>query len=196
MVNSIDYIIKMKTNSFYSYISFTLIIIIMLSATKSSIDSYQNYYGVESSKSSNLISKIYYFKPINLFNTYTGFETGYGFFGINVSSEFFLNYELFDKNNTYIGTYNFKLNSKEACLRSLSLNRFFLDQLTTKDNIKYDQFITLLLTDMVKYVSKKHSKGETVKLKLYLFNNPSLSALKIQKSKPKLNLIEEIIWKI
>lgn len=186
----------MKTNFFYSFVSITLIALIMLSSIKSSIDSYQNYYGVESYSSSNLINKIYYYKPINLFNIYTGFETGYGFFGINVSSEFFLNYDLFDKNNIYIGTYNFKLNSKEACLRSLSLNRFFLDQLTTKDNIKYDQFITLLLTDIVKYVSKKHSKDETVKLKLYLFNNPSLSALKVEKSKPKLNLIEEITWKI
>ncbi len=173
-----------------------LIFVVILSSIKTTLDSFYSYYQKfeKNNTVNNVITSIYEIKPIRIFSSYSGFETGYGFFGTNVSSDFVVIYEL---TNSTGQTYSnkLKLNTKEGSIRFMSLNRLFLDQLTNKTNKDYDKFIEIILRQISKYIYKKHKGNYHVHLKIYLYHYPSLQQYKNGNRKTKLFLFKEIYYK-
>ncbi|KMQ69716.1 hypothetical protein ACM39_01270 [Chryseobacterium sp. FH2] len=154
----------------YFTVSLVLIFIVLLSSVKTTLDSYYKYYKeTKENIFKSSIDNAYNYRPLRIFNTYTGLETGYGFFGTNVSSEFVISYELFDKNQKQIDRQIFKLNSNEGSVRFMSLNRVFLDRLTKPEDELFGKYMEIVMKEISKFVYNKYDKKYSVKLKVYLF---------------------------
>ncbi len=184
-------------NKLYFTLSLVLIFVVILSSIKTTLDSYHSYYkDSKKSQFSFICDKMYHYKPLRIFTSYTGFETGYGFFGTNVSSDFAISYELYDSAQTKIARHNFKLNSNEGSLRFMSMNRLFLDRLTkSKDDELFKKYIKIVMTEISKYIYTKYNGKYSVNLKVYLYNFPSLKDYVIGKSQTELFLLDEMNYK-
>ncbi|WP_313000537.1 hypothetical protein [Chryseobacterium gleum] len=179
----------------YLTIAFTIISIILLSSIKTTLDSIYNYYQYDKGDNLNKsISAVYNIKPLRVFNSYTGFETGYGFFGTNVSSDFVVIYDLLDKQGRKVESYKFKLNTKEASVRFTSLNRLFLDKLTEDNNDMFNKYVDIVLKEMTKYVYRKYHGKYGVHIKVYLYNYPTLKEYAKGKNKTELFLTNEMTY--
>lgn len=181
----------------YFTISLVVIFIVLLSSIKTTLDSYHSYYkDTKKGKLSAACDNIYSFKPLRVFTSYTGLETGYGFFGTNVSSDFALSYELYDSSKKKVARHNFKLVSNEGSLRFMSMNRLFLERLTeSSDNELFKKYIEIVMTEISKYIYKKYNGKYSVNLKVYLYNFPSLKDYANGKVQTELFLLDEMNYK-
>lgn len=180
----------------YLIFVFSLIFIILLSSIKTTLDSFYNYYRDYKQNTITLyLDNIYRYKPLNIFNSYTGFETGYGFFGTNVSSDFVIAYELYDSKGKNMGKHRFKLNGKEGSLRFSSINKLFLDQLTNKNDDIYNKYIGIVMKEIASFIYKKYEGKYSVHLMVYLYHFPSLKEYSKGKNKTDLFLLNEITYK-
>lgn len=179
----------------YLAITFIIIFIVLLSSIKTTIDSVYNYYQYDKNDNlNNSINTIYSFKPLRVFNSYTGFETGYGFFGTNVSSDFVVIYDLLDKQGKKVDSHKFKLNTKEASVRFTSLNRLFLDKLTENKNDMFNKYVDIVLKEMSKYIYRRYNGQYGVHVKVYLYNYPTLKEYVGGKNKTELFLTNEMTY--
>ncbi|ASW74673.2 hypothetical protein CJF12_10520 [Chryseobacterium piperi] len=178
----------------YLIITLSIICIVLLSAVKTTLDSFYSYYKEydKNTAINNTISHLYEMKPLRVFNSYTGFETGYGFFGTNVSSDFVIMYDLCDKDGRIFDTQKFKLNTKEASIRFTSLNRLFLDKLTNEKNKMFDQYVDIVLKEISKYIYNKYDGKYNIHLKVYLYHYPTLKEYLRGKNKTELYLTNEM----
>lgn len=168
---------------------------ILLSSIKLTFDGYYGFYfenqKVQKVEVSNILDYIYDTKPIFLFRTYTGFETGYGFFGPNVSSDFITVFKIYDNNGKLckvLDQVNFK--SKEGALRFTTLNSLFLDKLTNKENKKYNQYLDIIIKQISKFVINDYPKNYKIDTELYLYDYPTIAAFN-KGEKEKLILIKK-----
>lgn len=200
MFGNILYIIMKKQEfpfrkKIYLTITFTIISIILLSSVKTTVDSVCNYYQYDKNTPiNNFLTSVYNIKPLRVFNSYTGFETGYGFFGTNVSSDFVIIYDLLDKQGNKVDSKKFKLNTKEASVRFTSLNRLFLDKLTGDKNEMFNKYIDIVLKEMSKHIYNQYNGKYGVHLKVYLYNYPTLQDYVKGKNKTELFLTNEMTY--
>lgn len=180
----------------YFTISLVLVFVVLLSSVKTTQDSYYKYYKkTDENIFKSSLDNAYNYKPLRIFNTYTGFETGYGFFGTNVSSEFVISYELFDNNQKQVDSQIFKLNSNEGSVRFMSLNRVFLDRLTKPEDELFGKYVKIIMQEISKFIYNKYDKKYSVNLKVYLYNFPSLKEYGKGKTNVELFLLDEMNYK-
>jgi hypothetical protein len=175
-----------------------VLLTILTSAIKLTLDSFNQFYNKSNKAEKQILEKIcdgiYNFPPIILLRSYSGLETGYGFFGPNVSSDFVLLYNVYDSNDRLITSDNFKLYSKEGSLRFMSINRLFLDKITNDDNPKYNRYVEVILKQIAKHIAKDFPKKYTVKLYVYLYDFGSIDDFN-NSNQAKLYLIKDTLWK-
>lgn len=152
---------------------------VLLSSIKLTFDGYYGFYyenkKVEKTILSNISDYLYDSNPIFLFRTYTGFETGYGFFGPNVSSDFITVFKIYDEKGKLIKLLDrVNLKSKEGTIRFTTLNSLFLDKLTDKENKKYNKYLDIVVKQIAKYVDKDYPKNYKIETELYLFDYPTI----------------------
>lgn len=187
---------EIHTKIYRIIIVFFIISFIVISSIKTTFDSYYNFYynskKVEKNYISKISDKIYDLKFIKIFGSYSGLSTGYGFFGPNVSSEFILDYHIYDSKNKIVENKNFEMNTKESNLRFMSMHRLFLDKITKPSNEKYNKLITIILNQIANYIIKNYPENYKVKLSLFLYDFPSIKKFNQNKSL-ELYKIEEVI---
>lgn len=113
--------------------------------------------------------------------TYTGFDTGYGFFAPNVSSNFIIMSKSMTDDRTYFS--DDLLSTTEGKSRFLSVNNIFLKNI--EENQQKIRINHVILKQINKYFeSKYHEKFETY---TFLYDYPTL---KDRNLKPKGRLIK------
>lgn len=152
----------------YLEISISIIIIlkILIISIKTSITSFCKFYKYEIPA---IIDKIYPLNNIDYyFTTYSGLDTGYGFFAPNVSSNFII------LSSSTDGKYSFNstelLNTSEGKSRFISLNDIFIH------NIEHDKDKIISNKIIIKYINNEFSKKFHKKFitNVYLYDYPTL----------------------
>ncbi|MDR6130731.1 hypothetical protein [Chryseobacterium sp. SORGH_AS_1175] len=106
-----------------------------------------------------------------MFSSYTGFDTGYGFFAPNVSSNFIIISENQENGHSYISTD--LLRSKEGKLRFANLNDVYIKNVITKDQSMPELKINHILLKKINQSFKK-KYGKNIITYAYLYDQPSL----------------------
>lgn len=150
----------------FSIIIFNIVFVAISTTISAFCDfyEYENNFKVESPK---LMKK---------FSSYTGFDTGYGFFAPNVSSNFIILSK--DIKNNRIFASSELLSTSEGKSRFLNINDIFLRNLDNpeKETLEINHTI---LKQINKYFSQKYnSKFET---NVFLYDYPSLHNYKNNK---------------
>ena len=187
-----------KNKSYQLLLVSVILLVILTSAINLTFDSFNKFYNnnkdIPKQPLAKVSDNIYNFYPVKVFSSYTGFDTGYGFFGPNVSSDFVLLFAIYNEQGELIKNEKFELSSKEGSLRFISLNSMFLEQITKTSNIKFDKYVAIILKQITKYIAKKFPKNFTVITQLYLYDFPSINNFRSGK-KVKLYLIKDTLWK-
>ncbi len=82
----------------YYFIHFSLIFIISITSTINSFLDYKNFNKEKIVILNHTIKKLLHNPIHHLYAIFTGTNTGYGFYGINVSTYKYFSVELYDKN--------------------------------------------------------------------------------------------------
>lgn len=148
--------------------------VICLFSFLSDIDGYYTFYKKDKPL---IIKKLDAFSqslPINFIGKYTGAETGYGFFGPNVSSDFIFEISIYDENGNIKNTLNrIPIKSKEGALRLGCINNMFIDKLDDIDE-KHNRYLDIILEQITKRIKKDYPKNYRVEMKMYLYEYPSI----------------------
>lgn len=157
------------------------------------LSDFENYYSFYKRDRPKILDKMEVFSkwtPIDFFGKYTGFETGYGFFGPNVSSDFVFNIRIYDEKGNIIKQLNeIPTNSKEGKLRLSCMNNMFLDKLDKIDE-RHDKYLDIVMKQVAIKIKKDHPKSRKVELKMYLFDYPSIKNFNKQ-SAPRIAMIKK-----
>ena len=159
----------------------------------------QNYYGFyypedKSRKSKNrllsFLNDIQDYRYYNVFNTYSGLETGYGFFAPNVASDFVVHFTLYDEKNMPVDSTNFiPLSSKEGMIRITTAYNMFLE-LNNSDSVSQEnQKLLIFIKGMAGRTLEYYAPAVAVKADLYLYHFPTLSQLKADREMQPLMLL-------
>ena len=117
-------------------------------------------------------------QPVSTIMTYTGLDTGFGFFAPNVASEYITEFHVFDKDSLLLTTQYFPILKKESRLRLSSAYGDFQEYLEVKpDSIKLKK-CNILLKGLSLKVLSEHKNGNFVNSSVYLYHYPLLSQLK------------------
>lgn len=179
---------------------FTVILMVFTVGLRGTFDGYYGFYYADKKYDKpfvfTLTEDIIKLKPVSFFLSYTGFDTGYGFFAPNVASDFILLFELKDQNGNVIENRimpNFK--NKESIVRYTSVFNMFLDKISEKgienNKDKYQQYLDIIIKQIAIHVKKQNANASHITAKLYLYDFPSLESLKKGKGKERLILINE-----
>ncbi len=153
-------------NTLIEYIIFSIIILkVIITGISTTVRSFCDFYKYENSIS---IKDIKYEK---LLSSYTGFDTGYGFFAPNVSSNFIIISENPVNGHSYISTDLLK--SKEGKLRFANLNDVYIKNVVAKDKSIPELKINHILLKKVNQSFKK-KYGNNIITYAYLYDQPSL----------------------
>lgn len=175
----------------------SLLLITLITSIKYTFDGYYKFYYSEKKYEENsifkLTKKITSFYPISFFESYTGFDSGYGFFAPNVSSSFVFIFKIYDLDGNLIGkTNNVNLKAKESDLRFITLNSMFIEKLkmnNTKAN-NYSKYLDVIVNQISKYVKKDYPSNCKIETSLYLFDYPRIENFN-KGEKQKLILIKK-----
>lgn len=174
-----------------------LLIVVIISGINSTADSYYSFYYPKKTDSIkplvfHLSQKIEESLPLRFFDTYTGFDTGYGFFSPNVASSFIIVFKIYDDDCQLIKAQkNIAFKSKEGLIRFTSFQTMFLHKLEKNTTHIYDRYLDIVMEQLSKSVLKKYPSTYSVESSLYLYDYPNLKAFnKIDTIvKPKLYLV-------
>lgn len=152
---------------FFEIIVFTIIVVkIFIIGITTTISAFCEFYKFNKPQIVNIIT--FTNKCDNILTTYAGFDTGYGFFAPNVSSNFIIMSKSKNDNKTYFS--DDLLNTTEGKLRFLSINDVFLKNIDgDKQNIRINHVILKQINRYFEY--KYHKKFETYAL---LYDYPTL----------------------
>lgn len=170
----------MENKKFKIFVIILVIFNILICNINLTIDNYYDFYYEKNSKVEKIkiaepIDKIYFFEPFLTFRAYTGLETGYGFFGPNVASDFLLIFSIYDEHKNLVKIIeNVPLKSKEGELRFTTLNNMFLEKLTDKTNPNYNKYLDIIIQQISKYILKDYPPKYTVNTELFLYDYPSI----------------------
>jgi hypothetical protein len=179
---------------------FTVVLLVFTVGLRGTFDGYYGFYYPDKKYDKpfafTLSEDIIKLKPVNFFLSYTGFDTGYGFFAPNVASDFVLLFELKDKNGNVIENRIMpQFKNKESRVRYTSVFNMFLDKISEKGienkQNKYQQYLDIVIKQIAIHVKEQNANADHVTAKLYLYDFPSLESLKKAKGKEQLILISE-----
>ncbi len=156
----------------------------------------------------SMLSSVYGIKVYDLFLTYTGLDTGYGFFSPNVKSDIVIINTLYKDGKVEKKLPNDYLTTREGKIRFRGASDLFMDKLSIEekklekktgketiyekkeDSLKL-QFFKIVLKQMNKHYLYNNAKNyDSVNTKVYLYHYPTLK--EYPDLKPKLIKIESI----
>ncbi len=166
--------------------------VVFISSVKLTFDGYYGFYyegkKYEPSFFAKVFDRLYDAPPVKFFSTYTGFDTGYGFFAPNVASNVVYVFEVYDETgHLVVRRFNdLGLKTKEGNLRFETFNLLFLDKLTEightseagEMEILNDKYLDLLVKQMTRHVKKFYPDEYKVVTLLYLHDFPSIKRYK------------------
>jgi hypothetical protein len=179
---------------------FIIILLVFTVGLRGTFDGYFGFYYQDKKYDKpyafTLSEEIIKWEPVSAFLSYTGLDTGYGFFAPNVASDFILMFELKDKQGKVTQNRimpNFK--NKESIVRYTSVFNMFLDKIAAEDGEKkenkYQQYLDVILKQIAINVKKQNPNTDKISAKLYLYDYPSLENFKKNKSLERLIFISE-----
>ena len=133
-------------------------------------------------------------EPVSLFLSYTGFDTGYGFFAPNVASDFVLMFDLKDaEGNTLQQRIMPRFEQKESMVRYTSMFNMFLEKIKQepKDSSVYIEYLDIVIRQIAQKVKSEYPGAATVDAKLYLYDYPSLERYRNGETKENAILVSE-----
>lgn len=183
----------MKFLNWFYLCFFCLLLIISVSVNiKGTIKHYTEFYYQTDGKErleNNSFYQVFKFvnhKSVSTIMTYTGLDTGFGFFAPNVASEYITEFHVFDKDSLLLSTQYFPTLKKESRLRLSSAYGDFQEYLEEKpDSLKLKK-CDILLKGLSLKVLSEHEQGSFVSSRVYLYHHPLLSQLK---ANPKMEAI-------
>jgi hypothetical protein len=113
----------------------------------------------------------------SLYSTYTGTETGYGFYAPNVSSQTILLFTSKDAAGNIISVQTPRFHSAEALQRCFSAFDVFLDKLEIK-NKNSDRLLNAILKSMALWVLETNKGCKKVEADLLIYNSRKASEIK------------------
>lgn len=178
---------------------FSLLFLVFIIGLKGTFDGYYGFYYENKSYEKPFVYKasesIVQSDPVSIFASYTGFDTGYGFYAPNVASDFVLTFELKDKNgNTIEEKAMPEFQKKESIVRYTTIFNLFLDKISgdkNKFDNKYYQYLDLIIKEISLNVMKENENATGVTARLYLYDFPSLDNYKKGNKKEDFILVNE-----
>jgi len=189
-------------NRFYVLI-FTLIFLLTISVnTKGILKNYNEFYYTKEAgvrlKNNWAYQKLRYVnkRPVSTILSYTGLDTGFGFFAPNVASEYVTEFHVYDKDSMLLSKEHFPyLKRKESRLRLSSSFLMFQEYLEDEpDSIKLKK-CNILLKGLSLKVLAEEKKAAFVSSRVYLYHYPLLSQLDANPNmEPILKLLKSEIY--
>jgi len=179
---------------------FIVILLVFTVGLKGTFDGYYGFYYSEKEYKKPLAftitEEIIKLKPVSIFLSYTGFDTGYSFFAPNVASDFVLLFELKDKEgNTIENRIMPAFKNKESITRYTSVYNMFLDKISTEDGTmkdnKYQQYLDIIVKQIAVSVKKENPNTDKIIARLYLYHYPDLKSYQKGEKSERLILIGE-----
>ena len=177
---------------------FMILLLVFTIGLKGTFDGYYGFYYENEEYKKPLVytvsESIAQLKPVNIFTSYTGFDTGYGFYAPNVASDFVMSFELKDKNGKVLEQKNLPyFNNKESRVRYTTVFNMFLDKISDKNRYdqKYYQYLDIIIRQIAAHVMKENPQASGVITKLYLYDYPTIADFKKGKTNENLILIDE-----
>ncbi|MCJ7933522.1 MAG: hypothetical protein MUW56_07765 [Chryseobacterium sp.] len=177
---------------------FTLLLLVFIVGLKGTFDGYYGFYyenkTYDKPLSYQISENIAQSEPISMFASYTGFDTGYGFYAPNVASDFIINFELKDQHGNILEEKIMPaFKNKESRVRYTTVFNMFLDKISDQNRYhkKYYQYLDLIIQQMAMNVMKENPRASNVTTRLYLYDYPSIEDFKKGKIKENFILIDE-----
>ncbi|GEJ47048.1 MULTISPECIES: hypothetical protein [unclassified Chryseobacterium] len=175
-----------------------ILLVVFVIGLKGTFDGYYGFYYENKNYEKPLLYKISeniaQSKPINIFTSYTGFDTGYGFYAPNVASDFVMSFELKDKNGNILEQKTMPyFKNKESRVRYTTVFNMFLDKMSDKNTYdqKYYQYLDIIIRQIAAHVIRENPNAFSVTTKLYLYDYPTITGFKKGKTNENLILIDE-----
>ncbi|WP_126652509.1 hypothetical protein [Chryseobacterium aureum] len=177
---------------------FMILLLVFTIGLKGTFDGYYGFYyenkDYKKPLAYTISEHIAQSKPVNIFTSYTGFDTGYGFYAPNVASDFVMSFELKDQNGNILEQKNLPyFKNKESRVRYTTVFNMFLDKISDKSHYdkKYYQYLNIIIRQMAAHVMKENPKATSVTTKLYLYDYPTIANVQQGKTNESLILIDE-----
>lgn len=163
--------LKMKTHSklfkaFQLFVMSIVLFVIIVTSIRSSFNGYYSFYYENKEyqkptlfKISDIIASNSVFR---FFSVYSGFDTGYGFFAPNVSSDFIFMFRAYDHENNLIQIQQgVPFQSKESEIRFGCIGGMYLEKLNDKDHKNYDEkynrYLDVIIHEISDYLKNQNS---------------------------------------
>ena len=161
---------------------FAVLFIVFTLGLKSTFDGYFGFYyeneEYEKPWAYTATETVIQVTPVSAFLSYTGFDTGYGFFAPNVASDFVLMFDIQDSLGRTIHQCAMpRFKQKESTVRYTSMYNMFLEKITKKDEEEgniYLQYLDIVIRQIGVAVKQDYPGAVHVNAKLYLYDYPSL----------------------
>lgn len=186
-------------NKFYHYFQIFIFVLVLSTVLVVSITStfesyYSFYYENKDYKPSTLYKitdNINSNSVLQLFENYTGLDTGYGFFAPNVASSFLFIFEIYDdKDNLVKMQQNIPLQTKEGFVRFTTMHSMFMETLNENTTEVYSKYLDVIGKQLTHYISKQYPSTYKVQTNLYLYDFPQLKTLKENEKSSRPSLIQ------
>lgn len=176
-----------------------VLFIILALGLKSTFDGYYGFYYEDGKYNKpwayEATESIIKYLPVTVFITYTGFDTGYGFFAPNVASDFVLMFDIRDSlGQTIYQSAMPRFNQKESSVRYTSIYNMFLDKIgkqEQQEGNKYLEYLDIVIRQIALSVKKDYPSAAHVNARLYLYDFPSMERYRLGDRKEKAVLISE-----
>lgn len=163
---------------------FCIIIVILFSVISSSIQTgYESYLSFYEKGNDPLFDTFRSFlwkqKTYQVFLTYSGLNTGYGFFSPNVSSDFIITHKLYSEGQEELIFSNSMFKTKEGAMRFTNINSLYMDRIDEieNDSIQLDSLRSKYLDMILNRMNAEQLKNtaiDSVKTSLFLYHFPFL----------------------
>ncbi|MEJ5050655.1 hypothetical protein WH221_12540 [Chryseobacterium culicis] len=177
---------------------FIILLVVFVIGLKGTFDGYYGFYyenkNYEKPLAYSISENIAQSKPVNIFTSYTGFDTGYGFYAPNVASDFVMSFELKDQHGNILEQKNLPhFKNKESRVRYTTVFNMFLDKISDQKSYdsKYYQYLDIIIRQIAAHVMKENPKAASVTTRLYLYDYPTIADFRQGKTNENLILIDE-----
>ena len=171
-------------NSVYIVIFGLIFTTTVLVNVKGTISSYLEFYhneDAEEMKKENLIYQslgIIENTAFSTFLSYTGLDTGFGFFAPNVASEYITEFTLFRADSTLVGTSYFpKMHQKESAARITTAYTMFEKYMESNPDSLEIKKCDIFLKGVASKILLENVEADFVNAKVMLYHYPTLEQL-------------------
>ena len=173
--------------------------LVFIIGLKSTFDGYYGFYYEDGAYTKpwayQVSEKIVRSEPVSLFLSYTGFDTGYGFFAPNVASDFVLLFDVRDaQGNPLQQCIMPRFEQKESVVRYTSMFNMFLEKIKQEPKGEpgiYMQYLDIVIRQIAQSVKAEYPGAATVEAKLYLYDYPSLQRFREGDTKENAILVSQ-----